>query len=249
MMLMSEGLYRPRTEAATSSEGAQEGLVRFPFVEDEKEYAYEDRPTLIENTIVHSTWSNRRAPEERRNRFSLQKTIGESVYILRLDQEPFTTRAYHLQMETDGYGFATTNLTPEQGTELFLTRASFIESFSDYTQVPVDEIESMPASTAYSVEDVKECIRRILAHENASHTREELERLSSSYQGARIFEAYHELFGEYFHGVHPNHMMSRARARSRLFTMMFKKYLKDWEVVEQPYTMEILLRRKRAAAT
>ncbi|MES2931638.1 MAG: hypothetical protein V4682_02980 [Patescibacteria group bacterium] len=244
---MSEGFGHDVPKASTVPEKGQERLLSFPIVDDEHEYSIDEYPPFQDGTIVHFVCSDWMRPLEKRHRFITRKAIGGHPYILRLDQRYSNeSKDYTLQSETEGFGFATMNLDPEESAELFKTRAAFIESFTSYTKVPIESIESSPAGTSYSVEDVKTCIERILAHPNASTTREELESLSAKYEGARIFETYNQLYGEYFHGEHPNER-SRASARSRLFAAMFKKYLEHWEVADRPYTREILLRRKQTA--
>ena len=244
---MSEGFEHGVSRASTAPEKGPEKLPLFPIVNDEREYSFDEHPPLQNGTIVHYTCSHWSRPEDKRHRFILGKVIGDSPYIFKLQQNySEKSDTFSLQSETEGYGFATTNLNPEDGKELFQTRAAFIESFTNYTQIPIENIESTPARTSYSVEEVKTCIERILTHPNATATKEELEYLSANYRGHEIFEMYKELYGEYMHGEHPNHR-ARARARSRLFSAMFKKYLTNWKVAETPDTISILLRRKNTA--
>lgn len=219
----------------------------FPIVDDEHTYSFNEHPPLIDGAIVHYVSTHWSQSEGRRHRFMLRKVIGAFPFIFRLEQgDSEESDTFTLLSETEGHGFATTNLSPEDGEELYRTRAAFIESFTNYTKIPIENIESSPSDTSYSVKEVKTCIERILAHPNVSSTREELEYLSENYRGANIFSVYKELYGEYFHGHHPNHR-SRAAARSRLFTAMFKKYLTHWEVTDTPETLTIFLRRKKTA--
>jgi hypothetical protein len=245
---MSEKLRKESPKIPAESEESQEKLQRFPIIEDEGSYTDRGRPSPVEGSIVHYVSSYWGDPKDKINhRFILSKEIGGHPYLFKLMQGKFGPNSFTLQTETEGYGFATTNLDPKSSEELFRARAAFIESFTDYADGLVQRVESSPSGVSYSVEDVKECIDKILAHPDATYTREGLEYLSATYNGHQLFEMYRDLFGEYFHKEHPNER-SRAQARSRLFGAMFKKYLENWEVEESTGSINIELRRKAAVS-
>ncbi len=245
--VMSEKLPTERRKMPTASQESQENLERFPIIEDEGVYQGKDRPDPAEGSIVHYRTSYWNDPEEKTyHRFILSKTIGGHAYRFRLAQGQFSPHSFTLQTETEGYGFATTNLDPESSEELFRTRAAFVESFTDYANGLVQRIESSPSGVSYSVDDIKACIDKILTHPDTVYTREELLSFSGAYEGGRLFEMYKDLFGEHFLGAHPN-SRDRSRARSRLFSAMFKKYLQNWTVEESSGSINIELHRKQRA--
>lgn len=218
-----------------------------PVVEDTEERYGEDPPDTKEGELVRYQVlryeAGKNIPFER---FILRKKIDRFMYQFSLFQHD-EQGEYHVEWHTVEYGYAITNLSPEQRTELFITVASFIESAMQYSEDRMQRIEADPAMHSYTAEDIDTCIDEILAYQEANphlytdksrrtiYTREDLAQRVAAFRGAELFEIYHTLFGRYFHKTgHPNDKM-HGRARSRLFQTMFNKYLKNWKVAPLPY--------------
>lgn len=209
----------------------------FPIVEDEKVYYFDSKPNLREGEIVH--YMQGVGSQEKWNRFIMSKTIAGLQYIFSFSQT--FGGAYQLSFKTHEYEFAATNLDEVARDELFTTISAFVESASGYLHDAAKEIRISPAGASYSADEIRQCIDAILASPKNTLTREEI---TSDYKGFEIFDLYQKLSGKDFHPTHYN-WKSKARARSRLFKMMGKKYFPNWETVpELSSDTDFVLRRK-----
>ncbi len=225
---MTEGFPQEQKDSLGAS---HEALTLFPIVESEEVFhSVESRPDLPEDVIVHWQYQPFSSTADKYDKFGLKKMIGGFPYLFQLSQY-YDKGVFILSSKTENYGYAMTNLSPQDAEILFRTRAAFIESLTDYPGVRIERVMSNPAGISYSAEDIDKCIALILAHPDNRFSKEALLSFPAESNGARVFEIYNNLSGLYFHGKHPN-QKDRSNARSRLFKMKFKKYLTHWEVSE-----------------
>lgn len=211
---------------------------KFPIIEDEEVYRYDRTPDLREGKIIH--FRKMVAVGETKHRFLLQKTILGLNFVFLMSETSYGPGVYQLSFKTEQYEFATVNLNPEAIAELTSAISSFIQKIGQYSR-DIEEIKISPAGASYSKEEIEKCIEEILKSPQNTFTREQL---MDEYKGFRVFDLYQEIFGKNFLPEHYT-QKSRAAARSRLFKMLAKRHLPDWDVVEE-YTVgnDFILVRK-----
>lgn len=201
---------------------------RFPVVRDDEIYYSDRMPEWQEDKIIHFVKGALGGGKEgKKNCFMLLKTIAGLHYHFYL-AEYFG--AHIMSFKTEEYEYATVNLDKKSQEVLAKTLSAFLESIADYTNDNIKEIHISPAPASYSAEEIETCIDAVLSAPNNKLSRKQL---FTKYNGFRVFDLYHELFGKNFLPIHYNEK-SRAMGRSRLFKMMAKKYLQNWEVSEEP---------------
>jgi hypothetical protein len=214
-----------------------------PFFEDTATYKAGEQPQLREGVIVHFQITHHvfKTPTME-DCFTLLKTIGKHRYNFSLSGGILSDGEFSLHVETEGYRYAMTNLTPPEREAVFTILADFVESFTDYKPVNIETIESNSSLVSYSVKDIDECVQKILAHPNNTSDEVTLRKITAK-SVSELFDRYYTLYGQYIHGRHhadKNHM----RGRTRLFAKKYKKYLKHWKVVEDPDLYGVVLERK-----
>ncbi|MFA5997023.1 MAG: hypothetical protein WC791_00885 [Candidatus Paceibacterota bacterium] len=197
---------------------------RFPVVNVEGSYYYDDRPPHQEGTIVHYFEGDVHSTEKS-NRYLLLKNVAGFNYIFRLG-ETRTSGTYGLGFKTEEYEHATVNLDDEGHQELAQTITAFIESVYTDTQQNMHEIHISPSDATYSAGDIENCMEEILRSPDNTLNRAEL---MSKYNGYDIFRLYLELFDKIYEGEN-DAKRSRASGRARFFKMMFRKNLPNWDI-------------------
>jgi len=208
-------------------EPQETGPASFPIITDEETYYFDRTPDLKEGQIIH--YKQGVFSGEKRHRFLLLKSIAGLNFEFSLNETSYGDDVYQLSFKTKEYEYATTNLDPDTNNSLFSIIASFVKSVSESPEYNIKEIRISPAHASYSVEEINQCIDKIITSPKNKFSREEL---MSDYNGFRIFEFYKELFGEDFLEKHYNGR-NRASGRSRFFKMMIRKHFKhfpDWEI-------------------
>ena len=214
-------------------------LAEFPISNEEEIYYFDRTPDLKEGQIVH--YKKGVFSGEMRNRFLLLKTISGLTFEFSLSETGYGEGVYQLSFKTKEYEYATTNLGINANNALFSTITSFLKSISKIPEYNIKEVRIAPADASYSVEEINQCLEKVLDSPKNELSRDEL---MSKYNGFMIFDLYRELFGHDFLKEHYN-KKSRAPGRSRFFKTMIKKHFTDWEIdTEFEFGNDFTLKRR-----
>lgn len=214
----------PNLPQESENQPNEAGSVDFPIIEKEEIYYFDRTPDLEEGKIIH--YMKGVSSREMRNKFLLLTNINGLHYEFSLSETGYGEGVYQLSFKTKEYEYATTDLSKTEINILFSHIYAFVKKISGKPEYNIKEIRISPADASYSVEEINECIDKILSSSKNEMTRDEL---INEYSGFRIFDYHRQLFEEDFLKEHYN-SKSRAPGRSRLFKMMIKKYFPDWEV-------------------
>lgn len=196
-----------------------------PIVEDPKTYYFDNEPELQEGKIIHYTRAG--LNREQKNKFLFLQNISGLHYIFSVSETAYGKNVYQLSFKTEEYDFATVNLDKNGMESLVESTVALLRTLTGNFEI--DEIRISPADASYSAEEIEKCMEKILASPKNRYTKEEL---LSEYKGFRIFDLYETLFKKSFLKNHYN-SKSRAKARSRLFKAVVKKYLPEWDVATE----------------
>lgn len=215
-------------------------VLSFPIIEEKEVLYHYDQPKLQEGKITHYIKQIGFNEPREKNFYVLLKRINELNYTFSLSQY-YGQGEYMLIFKTEEYEFARTSLEEKSRNELFKVMSSFIETVHDKIPNEIDTIIVDPADASYTKQEIENCIEEIIKSPENKLTREEI---MERYKGFEVFDLYRELFNKDFHAVHYN-FSSKAKARSRLFKMMFRKHLPNWDIKEDyPGSLRFNLERK-----
>lgn len=232
-----------RLEATDIADSSEHPM--YPVIEDARLYRNREQPILKEGSIVHFQFkSSPRDAEPVRHCFKLLKTIGGYRYVLSVTQNVSGIAGkFVFTSETEEGSFALTQLETEAFKELFVTQAAFVDALALYQPVHIESIYSTPSSVGYSVKDIDACVDAILRNPQNTRSAAELDVYRTTVGAEAILRKYRDLYGTSFISKDDD-IRNRSAARSRLFKMMFKKYLKRWRVVGFDGGLDFTLERK-----
>ncbi len=215
---------KPRPEInSVESENVKYEPKLLPTKDGGEVFPYGDREFIPEQeNVVEKFWS--KGFDVNNDKYRLMLNISGLNYLFRLSGES-GRNPFGLSFKTTEYEYAITNLDKDGESELFERLADFLETAYVNSRERIILIEISPADSSYSVEEIEDCVSKILGKTD-KYSEEELR---SNYKGFKIFDLYEDVFGVDYHDVHYN-SISRASARSRYFKIKFKKYFKNWEV-------------------
>lgn len=176
--------------------------------------------------------------DSKRNKYVLLSEIAALQYLFRLSGEECGD-SFYLSFKTLEYEFAVTNLDEENTQELFEKLADFLETAYIDSNKKILLLDISPADSSYSASDIENCILEITKN-TKEYSEEELR---EKFKGFKIFDVYRKIIGKDFGDEHYN-AVSKARARARYFKVKFRKYLKNWEILES-YRNSITFSLKR----
>ncbi|MES3004838.1 MAG: hypothetical protein V4690_01845 [Patescibacteria group bacterium] len=227
-------------DIAQTEKGMETVPESFPIVEVEGSFSVEHEPDFIEDTIVKFKLGS---ITEGADKYALLRDIGGYKYTFKLYQEygnPKST-TWVLVFKTQDYGYATTNLDDNGRMEVFQSISAFFDSVQADVGGEVKIIDASPADVKYTAEEVEACAQAILESKRNKLNREQLLKV---YSGIKLFDYYKKITGKSFEVGRDFRESGGAIARSRLFRMMFKKYLKNWEVDEASSGYDLYLKPK-----
>ncbi len=213
----------------------EEKTPKYQIVDLPEEYYFDNEPDTQEGKIIH--YKKRLFDKDRKeaDKFLLEAKVGRYSYILNFGEAVLWSskerKVYGISFKTKEYEFATTDLDEEEKRELSEIIPEFIREVQEYLNGEIDEILVSPSGAPYSTKEIDECIDSLILITENKYTKEQL---LDEFNGFRIFDLYKELTGKDFLPVHYN-ADSRAKGRSRLFKMLAKKYLPEWQVNEDEY--------------
>ncbi|MEK7118554.1 MAG: hypothetical protein AAB869_02980 [Patescibacteria group bacterium] len=158
-------------------------------------------------------------------RFELHKKIGGLTYCFKIFKEEGDK--FGINIETEEYDFALTQLSKEEQAEYFETIRAMVEKINAESPV-VKMLVISTAGEAYTAKEIDACKKALLA-EDEKLTRQELDEM----YGFEILRSYEKLHGKPFpleRSQDPEEGITPRDARSRFFRIYFKKYFPDWEI-------------------
>ncbi|MCX6735585.1 MAG: hypothetical protein NTZ13_00705 [Candidatus Parcubacteria bacterium] len=224
----------------TSFQEKQEKIPEFfPVFRDDKLYKRGEVPVLTDGIIINYTEKIARTTIELKN-FILSFPIGDIHYLLGLLEN--LSGRYAFTFQTKEYEYGTTELDEKAKDTLGKVVNTFFESVEPYLKDEEKDIEFSSASVSYSAKQIEECADKILSFPGIKLTREEL---FEQYPGVEVFDLYKRTFGKDFGPIADN-KKDRSEARTRIFRIMAKKYLPNWDFIEDEYGFSRgTLRRKK----
>jgi hypothetical protein len=162
-----------------------------------------------------------------RTRYYFMQPVSKYTYIFRLAGQG---REYNLSFKTDEYEYAKTNIAQEDIDAIFKTMNELLESCYQDSKEQMEIVHVNPADAVYTVGEIEGCMNEI-SNAYPEYTRE---RLMKEYKSFKVFDLYVTLFEKYYKDQHLN-ARSQAKARSRMFKALSKKFFAKWEVVDAPY--------------
>lgn len=203
----------------------------------DKVFHNNNTPEPEENTIIHYVEQDH--TEKQFPRFVLMKTIEGMQYVFTLGEY---IDGWGLRFKTQEYEYARTSLSAEAQDELGKTVASFINTVKSEGGVAVDEIYASPADTSYTAEEIEECRDKIVSFTKGKISRETL---IASYKPEKLFDLYKDIMGTHFHEI-PHYKGGAAKSRGRYLRRMFAKYLPDWKIVDDNFSIDFILKYNKS---
>lgn len=181
--------------------------------------------------------------------YALLKEVGEYKYIFVIYSQGGDH--FGINFKTKEAEYAVTNINQEELAEVFLTIKEMVEKINSEEKV-IGTLEVSPHDSGYTAKEITECKDRLLIFakegvclderiseeecrqlkkENDLNERLDFlpENLEGGYlKGSQILDKYREIFKIDFPVKEEN---NKSGQRSRLFRILLKRHMPDWEVV------------------